>query len=79
MLPQQLLALQSAAAAAIADARLPEDGRDRTRVFLGVAFENMGDHALRFPLDAGGESRRMGRGEGLGAWPTANAIPGLTS
>ncbi|HEX4047251.1 MAG TPA: polyketide synthase, partial [Elusimicrobiota bacterium] len=38
MLPQQLLALQSAAAA-IADARLPEAGRDRTGVFLGVAFD----------------------------------------
>ncbi|MEK7382263.1 MAG: beta-ketoacyl synthase N-terminal-like domain-containing protein, partial [Elusimicrobiota bacterium] len=38
MLPQQLLALQSAAAA-IADAGLPEDGRDRVGVFLGVAFD----------------------------------------
>ncbi|MFI5350249.1 MAG: beta-ketoacyl synthase N-terminal-like domain-containing protein [Elusimicrobiota bacterium] len=38
MLPQQLLALQSAAAA-IADAKLPEAGRDRTGVFLGVAFD----------------------------------------
>jgi acyl transferase domain-containing protein/3-hydroxymyristoyl/3-hydroxydecanoyl-(acyl carrier protein) dehydratase len=38
MLPQQLLALQSAAAA-IADAKLPEEGRDRTGVFLGVAFD----------------------------------------
>ena len=38
MLPQQLLALQSAAAA-VADARLPEEGRDRTGVFLGVAFD----------------------------------------
>jgi acyl transferase domain-containing protein/3-hydroxymyristoyl/3-hydroxydecanoyl-(acyl carrier protein) dehydratase len=38
MLPQQLLALQSAAAA-IADAKLPEEGRDRTGVFLGIAFD----------------------------------------
>jgi acyl transferase domain-containing protein/3-hydroxymyristoyl/3-hydroxydecanoyl-(acyl carrier protein) dehydratase len=38
MLPQQLLALQSAAAA-IEDAKLPETGRDRTGVFLGVAFD----------------------------------------
>jgi acyl transferase domain-containing protein/3-hydroxymyristoyl/3-hydroxydecanoyl-(acyl carrier protein) dehydratase len=38
MLPQQLLALQSAAAA-IEDAKLPEAGRDRTGVFLGVAFD----------------------------------------
>jgi len=38
MLPQQLLALQTAAAA-IADARLSEEGRDRVGVFLGVAFD----------------------------------------
>ena len=38
MLPQQALALQSAAAA-IEDAGLGEDGRDRTGVFLGLAFD----------------------------------------
>lgn len=38
MLPQQLLALQSADAA-VADARLPEGGRDRAGVFLAVAFD----------------------------------------
>ncbi|MDX6770968.1 MAG: beta-ketoacyl synthase N-terminal-like domain-containing protein, partial [Elusimicrobiota bacterium] len=38
MLPQQHLALQTAAAA-IADAGLSEDGRDRVGVFLGVAFD----------------------------------------
>lgn len=38
MLAQQVLALQSAAAA-IKDARLSEDGRDRVGVFLGVAFD----------------------------------------
>ncbi|MDE2490358.1 MAG: type I polyketide synthase, partial [Elusimicrobia bacterium] len=36
--PQQLLALRSAAAA-LADARLSEDGRDRAGVFLGASFD----------------------------------------
>jgi len=38
MLPQQLLALKSAAAA-IVDAKLSEEGRDRAGVFLGISFD----------------------------------------
>lgn len=51
MLPQQLLALQSAASA-IADAKLSEEGRDRVGVFLGVAFDLAITHYdLRWSLD----------------------------
>lgn len=52
MLPQQHLALR-AAAAAIADARLPEEGRDRVGVFLGVAFDlAITQYDLRWTLEA---------------------------
>jgi acyl transferase domain-containing protein/3-hydroxymyristoyl/3-hydroxydecanoyl-(acyl carrier protein) dehydratase len=52
MLPQQHLALRSAAAA-IADAKLPEEGRDRVGVFLGVAFDlSITQYDLRWTLEA---------------------------
>lgn len=51
MLPQQHLALRSAAAA-IADAGLPEDGRDRVGVFLGVSFDlSLTQYDLRWTLE----------------------------
>ncbi len=51
MLPQQLRALQSAAAA-ILDAKLSEEGRDRVGVFLGVAFDlTLTHYDLRWSLE----------------------------
>jgi len=51
MLPQQLLALQSAAAA-ISDAKLSEEGRDKVGVFLGVAFDlAITQYDLRWSLE----------------------------
>ncbi len=73
MLPQQLLALQSAAAA-IADARLPEDGRDRVGAFLGVAFDmGVTHYDFRWTLAAKADEWAQAKGWSLspderGAW-----------
>ncbi|MBI5247738.1 MAG: acyltransferase domain-containing protein [Elusimicrobia bacterium] len=51
MLPQQLLALQSASAA-LSDACISEEGRDRVGVFLGVAFDlAITQYDLRWSLE----------------------------
>ncbi len=62
MLPQQLLALQSAAAA-IADAGLSEEGRDRVGVFLGVAFDlAVTQYDLRWFLEASADGWARAKG-----------------
>ncbi|MBI3565862.1 MAG: type I polyketide synthase, partial [Elusimicrobia bacterium] len=66
MLPQQLLALQSAAAA-IADAKLPEEGRDRVGTFLGVAFDmGVTHYDFRWTLDAKADEWARAKGWSLG-------------
>ncbi len=73
MLPQQLLALQSAAAA-IADAKLSEEGRDRVGVFLGVAFDLAITHYdLRWSL----ENKQGNWAKALGAEPSADSLKAL--
>ncbi len=65
MLPQQLLALQSAAAA-IADAKLSEEGRDRVGVFLGVAFDLAITHYdLRWSLESSADAWAKAKGWSL--------------
>ncbi|MDE2512090.1 MAG: polyketide synthase, partial [Elusimicrobia bacterium] len=67
MLPQQLLALQSAAAA-IADAKLPEEGRDRTGVFLGAAFDmGVTHYDFRWTLAAKADAWAAAKGWALDA------------
>jgi acyl transferase domain-containing protein/3-hydroxymyristoyl/3-hydroxydecanoyl-(acyl carrier protein) dehydratase len=62
MLPQQLLALQSAAAA-ISDAKLSEEGRDRVGVFLGVAFDLAITHYdLRWSLETSADAWSKAKG-----------------
>jgi acyl transferase domain-containing protein/3-hydroxymyristoyl/3-hydroxydecanoyl-(acyl carrier protein) dehydratase len=65
MLPQQLLALQSASAA-ISDAKLSEEGRDRVGVFLGVAFDMAVTHYdLRWSMDASADAWAKAKGWSL--------------
>ena len=65
MLPQQLLALQSASTA-ISDARLSEEGRDRVGVFLGVAFDLALTHYdLRWSLESSVDAWAKGKGWSL--------------
>ncbi len=67
MLPQQLLALQSAAAA-ISDARLSEEGRDRVGVFLGVAFDlTLTHYDLRWSLESSADAWAKSKGWSLSA------------
>ncbi|HAZ08303.1 MAG TPA: type I polyketide synthase [Elusimicrobia bacterium] len=67
MLPQQLLALQSAAAA-VADARLAEDGRDRVGVFLAVAFDlGVTHYDFRWTLAAKADEWAKAKGWSLSA------------
>ena len=67
MLPQQLLALQSAAAA-ILDAKLSEEGRDRVGVFLGVAFDLAITHYdLRWSLETSADAWAKAKGWSLSA------------
>ncbi len=67
MLPQQLLALQSAAAA-ISDARLSEEGRDRVGVFLGVAFDlAVTQYDLRWCLESSADGWARAKGWSLSA------------
>ncbi len=62
MLPQQLLALQSAAAA-ISDAKLSEEGRDRVGVFLGVAFDlAITQYDLRWSLENSADAWAKSKG-----------------
>ncbi|NNN05711.1 MAG: type I polyketide synthase, partial [Elusimicrobia bacterium] len=62
MLPQQVLALQSASAA-IADAKLSEDGRDRTGVFLGLSFDmGVTHYDFRWTLAARAEEWARAKG-----------------
>ena len=65
MLPQQLLALQSAASA-IADAKLSEEGRDRVGVFLGVAFDlAITQYDLRWTLENSADAWAKSKGWSL--------------
>lgn len=67
MLPQQLLALQSASAA-VADARLPEEGRDRVGVFLGVSFDmGITHYDFRWTLAARADEWAQAKGWSLTA------------
>jgi acyl transferase domain-containing protein/3-hydroxymyristoyl/3-hydroxydecanoyl-(acyl carrier protein) dehydratase len=67
MLPQQVLALTSAAAA-IADARLPEEGRDRAGVFLGAAFDlGVAHYDFRWTLEARADDWARAKGWTLSA------------
>ncbi|MFI5345001.1 MAG: beta-ketoacyl synthase N-terminal-like domain-containing protein [Elusimicrobiota bacterium] len=77
MLPQQLLALQSAAAA-IGDARLPEDGRDRTGVFLGAAFDmGVTHYDFRWTLAAKADEWAAAKGWALDAGERASWLKSL--
>jgi acyl transferase domain-containing protein/3-hydroxymyristoyl/3-hydroxydecanoyl-(acyl carrier protein) dehydratase len=70
MLPQQILALSSAAAA-IADARLSETGREKTGVFLGASFD-MAVTQYDFRWSRSGADERASAGPAL----TANRVMG---
>ncbi|MEK7390389.1 MAG: beta-ketoacyl synthase N-terminal-like domain-containing protein [Elusimicrobiota bacterium] len=62
MLPQQLLALQSARAA-IADARLGEEGRELAGVFLGVSFDlSITQYDMRWSLETQADSWAKAKG-----------------
>ena len=77
MLPQQLLALQSAAAA-IADARLSEEGRDRVGVFLGVAFDLAITHYdLRWTMETTADAWAKAKGWLLGSAERSSFIASL--
>ncbi|MBI4061219.1 MAG: type I polyketide synthase [Elusimicrobia bacterium] len=77
MLPQQLLALQSAAAA-IADARLSEEGRDRVGVFLGVAFDlAVTQYDLRWFLETTADAWAGAKGRPLTAVERASWLAAL--
>jgi hypothetical protein len=77
MLPQQLLALQSAAAA-IADAKLPETGRDRTGVFLGAAFDlGITHYDFRWTLAARAGEWAAAKGWSLDAAQSASWLTSL--
>src|SRR5262249_36493187 len=77
MLPQQVLALTSAAAA-LADARLPEDGRDRTGVYLGVAFDmGVTHYDFRWTLPARAEGGARARGPPLSPEDRASWLKSL--
>lgn len=65
MLPQQVLALQSAAAA-ISDAGLSEEGRDRAGVFLGAAFDlGVTHYDFRWTLAARADEWAKAKGHAL--------------
>lgn len=77
MLPQQLLALQSAASA-IADAKLSEEGRDRVGVFLGVAFDlSITQYDLRWSLETSADSWAKAKGWVLSAPERASWLSSL--
>ncbi len=87
MLPQQVLALESAAAA-LADARLSEDARERAGVFLGLSFDmTVARYDFRWTLEeradawAEASGRKLAPGERT-AWIAAlreAAGPALTA
>ncbi|PIR15755.1 MAG: type I polyketide synthase, partial [Elusimicrobia bacterium CG11_big_fil_rev_8_21_14_0_20_64_6] len=77
MLPQQLLALQSASAA-ISDAGLSEEGRDRVGVFLGVAFDLAITHYdLRWSLESSADAWAKAKGWLLGSAERSSFISAL--
>ncbi len=77
MLPQQLLALQSASAA-IADAKLSEEGRDRVGVFLGVAFDMALTHYdLRWSMETSADAWAKAKGWSLSAAERSSWVASL--
>ncbi|MEQ1919370.1 MAG: polyketide synthase, partial [Elusimicrobiota bacterium] len=77
MLPQQLLALQSASAA-IADAKLSEEGRDRIGVFLGVAFDlATTQYDLRWILESSADTWAKAKGWRLGSSERSSWVSSL--